>query len=158
LFPRSEARARPERIALSWLVGAGVLGWMTHLALLLVGRAPAWIWALFSSVILIDAAIHFRSIFTPIVIAFGGMLRSGPDGSESPADPQAPPRIFGIRPGSSIAILSSLSTFIRRSLGRDDLWGMLAALPPLALLALQSTFLVISSLSYTQGWDGTIIW
>jgi hypothetical protein len=28
-----------ENLALSWLIGAGVLGWMAHLALLLSGRS-----------------------------------------------------------------------------------------------------------------------
>jgi len=63
-LPQSAGWPLPEKLALSWLIGAGVLGWMASLSLLLSGRVPASLFALFGLVVLVDAAIHYRSILS----------------------------------------------------------------------------------------------
>src|SRR5262249_54895644 len=124
LAPRSPGRPLFENLALSWLVGASALGWMTHVSLLFIGRVHALLWVLFGAVVIVDAAIHYRSI---------------------------------------LSFKLSLPGFRKISFGKmlfdpNDIWINFAALPPLGFLILQSAYLLISSLSNTQGWDGTIIW
>ncbi|MGE0129530.1 MAG: hypothetical protein AB7U82_15745 [Blastocatellales bacterium] len=114
-LPQSTGWPLSEKLALSWLIGAGVLGWMTHVSLLLSGRVSAAVWLIFGMVLVVDAAIHYRSILT-------------------------------FRP--------SLTGLRKISVGRISF----AALPPLAFLVLQCACLLISSLWFTQGWDGTILW
>jgi len=128
LPPQSTSWPLPEKWGLSWLIGAGVFGWMANLSLLLAGRVPALLWALFGSVVLVDATIHYRSIwsFRP----FRPSISCGP-------------LLSGIR---------------KIPFDPNDTRINVAALASLAFLVLQSIYLAISSLSYTRGWDGAIIW
>ncbi len=124
-----------ETLALSWLIGAGVLGWMAHIALLITGRVYGLLWILFGVVVLIDAAFNYRKILSFI------------------------PSLYA---GSSLAQEKSLSVLHKKLFGSKDSlkdrWMSLAALGPLAFLVLKIAGLVISSLSFSRGWDGAIIW
>jgi hypothetical protein len=127
----SPSPKRVENLALSWLIGVGVLGWMAHLSLLLSGRVFALLWILFGLVVLIDAAIHYRFILSYIPSLSGQSLR---------------------------ARGAPLLSLHKKLFGPKDKLIYFAALPPLAFLILKSAGLVISSLSFTRGWDGAIIW